>query len=508
MPELDDNALLRAYADRGSEEAFATLVTRHVDKVYSVALRHTANPHSAEEIAQAVFIILARQAKRLSAHPRLSGWLYQAARLTSVTFVRSAIRRTRREQEAHMESMLDENRPDLWRQIAPLLDTAMAALNETDRQAIVLRFFDGKSISEVGQALGATEDTAKKRVARALKKLQHFFRKRGVDSTTAIIAGAISAHSVQAAPTSLAKTATAVALAKGATVSTSTSTLITGALKLMAWSNTKTAVVVSIIVLVAAGTTTVTVKEIQKHRGYPWQTRQYDPNLLDTAPPQLAILPSKYGINGGFGQSLGGIMGVGEPATSVVEAAYQWFHLPRIVLETRLPGGTYDFIASGPNRKALKEEVRKKFGVIATVEPRETDIWELGLPTPGAPGLTPPAHSGQSHVARGEIVLKDASLSQLAYLLENMMRDRPILDHTGPSNEPVSIAKPAPGTVPATIHRAPAGKRYDINLKWDDGKEGQPHNIENLRAALREQLGLDLVPGRETIDVLVIKKAD
>ena len=80
--------------------------------------------------------------------------------------------------------------------------------------------------------------------------------------------------------------------------------------------------------------------------------------------PQLAILPSRFGGNGGFGSSLGGVMGVGEPATSVVEAAYGWFNIPRIVVETKLPGGTYDFIASGPNRKALKDEVRKQSALL------------------------------------------------------------------------------------------------------------------------------------------------
>ena len=77
MQELDDNALLREYVERGSDEAFAALVTRHVNKVYSVALRHTGNPHSAEEITQAVFVILARKSRHLGRRVILSGWLYQ-----------------------------------------------------------------------------------------------------------------------------------------------------------------------------------------------------------------------------------------------------------------------------------------------------------------------------------------------------------------------------------------------------------------------------------------------
>src|SRR5258705_12691889 len=103
MQEFDDIALLREYVERNSELAFATLVTRHVNKVYSVALRHTRNPHQAEEITQAVFVILARKAKKLRQHAVLSGWLYQTARLTAVTHIRSEKRRARREQEAHMQ---------------------------------------------------------------------------------------------------------------------------------------------------------------------------------------------------------------------------------------------------------------------------------------------------------------------------------------------------------------------------------------------------------------------
>src|SRR5271170_1413769 len=116
MHELDDNALLREYVARDSEEAFATLVARHVNKVYSVALRHTGNPHSAEEITQAVFVILARKADQLRRHSALSGWIYQTARLTAVTFLRSEIRRARREQEAHMQTVLNENESETWMQ--------------------------------------------------------------------------------------------------------------------------------------------------------------------------------------------------------------------------------------------------------------------------------------------------------------------------------------------------------------------------------------------------------
>ncbi|MGO8767044.1 MAG: RNA polymerase sigma factor, partial [Limisphaerales bacterium] len=229
MPEPDDIALLKQYAG-GDESAFTALFERHVHLVYSAALRQARNPSHAEEVTQAVFILLARKAKSLSPKTVLSGWLYQAARLTTASLIKREIRRQRREQEMYMQTLTE---PDTspWEQISPLLDDAMGRLGEKDRNAIVLRFFENKTPQEAAAALKLNEVTARKRVSRALEKLRTFFAKRGVVLTTAIIAGAISANSVQAAPLAMAKTVTAVAVAKGATASISTLTLIKGALK-------------------------------------------------------------------------------------------------------------------------------------------------------------------------------------------------------------------------------------------------------------------------------------
>jgi RNA polymerase sigma factor (sigma-70 family) len=257
---MDDNALLRQYAEDDSEEAFATLVTRHVNLVYSVAMRQVGNPHQAEEITQAVFTILAQKAARLREGRALSSWLFQAARLTARNFVRSEIRRHRREQEAHVQSILNEPESTVWTGIAPLLDTAVGGLSEKDRQAIVLRFYEGRNLREVGLALGASEDAAEKRVSRALEKLRKFFAKRGIESTTATMAGAIAANSVQAAPVALAKSVAAAAIAKGAGAGASTVIHVKGALKLMAWTKMKTAAVAGAVLLLAAGTTTVMIR--------------------------------------------------------------------------------------------------------------------------------------------------------------------------------------------------------------------------------------------------------
>jgi RNA polymerase sigma factor (sigma-70 family) len=267
MSEINDNELLAEFAQTESEATFTSLVARHINLVYSAVLRFTRNPNHAEEVTQVVFTILARKATTLGPNVVLSGWLYQTVRLTSANFLRSEIRRQRREQEAYMQSTLKETDANRWEQIAPLLDEAMGKLGETDRNAIVLRFFENKSGSEVARALKMNEGTAHKRVSRALEKLHTFFVKRGVVTTTAIIAGVVSTNSVQAAPAALAASISAAAITRGAAGIGSTLTLIKTTLKIMAWSKIKTALVVGAVVILTAGTATTTI--VVKHYASP-----------------------------------------------------------------------------------------------------------------------------------------------------------------------------------------------------------------------------------------------
>src|ERR1039458_10089074 len=187
MPDSEDITLLKQYAE-GDESAFTALVERYVHLVYSTALRQVCDPSHAEDISQAVFIILTQKAKSLSPKTILSGWLYQTTRLTAANFVRSEIRRQQREQEAYMQSTLTESDAAAWEQIAPLLEEAMGRLGETDRNAIVLRFFENKTAQEVATTLKITEAAARKRVNRALEKLRRMFTKRGVALPAALIA--------------------------------------------------------------------------------------------------------------------------------------------------------------------------------------------------------------------------------------------------------------------------------------------------------------------------------
>jgi HEAT repeat protein len=191
-----------------------------------------------------------------------------------------------------------------WEQIAPLLDEAMGRLGETDRNAIVLRFFENKTAPEVAASLKLNEAAAHKRVSRALDKLRQFFTRRGVVLPAMVLTTAIAANSVQAAPAALAKSVTAVAVAKGAAASGSTLTLIKGALKIMAWAKAKTAIVVGVSAILAAGTTTVIVKEIDNRPGY-YKGKSLSEWLVDlddqhpgSAFDQAAVAIRHIGTNG------------------------------------------------------------------------------------------------------------------------------------------------------------------------------------------------------------------
>src|SRR5580698_9327099 len=165
MSDSPDAELLEQFARNQSEGAFAELVERYIGLVYSTAFRKTGNPQQAEEITQAVFIILARKAGSLGSKTVLPGWLHHTARLTAANLQRAELRRIHREQESFMQSTINESAPDaLWRELSPLLDDAVASLGTSDRDAIVLRFFQNRSLAEVGATLGASEEAARMRV--------------------------------------------------------------------------------------------------------------------------------------------------------------------------------------------------------------------------------------------------------------------------------------------------------------------------------------------------------
>ena len=228
MNDLPDQQLLRDYAESQSDAAFAELVGRHVDFVYSAALRMVRDAHLAEEVTQAVFVALARTAGQLTDHPVLSGWLHRTTQNLAANAVRSDVRRRAHEQEAAAMNELLSPEPDLvWDHIAPHLDAALGELSEVDRDALLLRYFQRKSAREIAQTLGTSEEAAQKRVSRAVERLREFFAKRGVTVGGSGLVVLISAKAVQAAPVGLATTISSTAALAGAAVQTSTAVAAT-----------------------------------------------------------------------------------------------------------------------------------------------------------------------------------------------------------------------------------------------------------------------------------------
>lgn len=213
----DDTELLRRYADENAQEAFAELVRRHLDFVYSAALRQlNGDAHLAADAAQLVFTDLARKAGALAGHRVLAGWLFTSTRFAAAKLVRGEQRRRGREQEAfRMETInRDDASPPLdWERVRPVLDAALGELNAADREAILLRFFEGRDYARIGASLNVNDNTARMRVDRALDKLRGELARRGITSTSAALAAALTGHSVVAAPAGLAATITGAALA-------------------------------------------------------------------------------------------------------------------------------------------------------------------------------------------------------------------------------------------------------------------------------------------------------
>ena len=244
MIDSIDVELLADYTRESSENAFAELVRRHINLVYSTAYRHVGRPTQAEEITQAVFVVLAAKATTLRPETNLDAWLYETTRLTSLTFLRSERRRQSREQEAYMQSNLQQSpETSVWDQLSPLLDEAIARLERKDREAVVLRYFKEKSVRDIAAAMKISEAAAQSRVHRATEKLRKFFLTKGVSASTAVLVGTISANAVQTAPVALTGTITATAITYGVGVSGSTIPLAKGVLNLMAWTKAKIATI-------------------------------------------------------------------------------------------------------------------------------------------------------------------------------------------------------------------------------------------------------------------------
>ncbi|HEV8606576.1 MAG TPA: RNA polymerase sigma factor [Tepidisphaeraceae bacterium] len=258
--------LLQQYAQRGDQQAFARVVAEHVDMVYSACLRQVGDKHLAEEVTQAVFVILARKAALLPEHMVLGAWLHKTARYAALNALKMERRRRIHERRAAEMAMELRSSGPGWVGLEPVLDEGIARLGENDRAAIMMRFFEKRSVAEVGSVLGVSEDAAGMRISRALEKLRSFFARRGVAVTGAVIGTLMLRNGVEAAPAGLhlAIAAEAGGVSAGAL---NTGPLVKGALRMMFWEKARVAAAVLITMMTAGGGGTYLFHYLLTHGG-------------------------------------------------------------------------------------------------------------------------------------------------------------------------------------------------------------------------------------------------
>jgi RNA polymerase sigma factor (sigma-70 family) len=230
---MDDTALLSRYVETGCQDSFEEIVSRHSGWIYSLSLRAVKDKHLAEDVTQAVFIILARKADSIVPGTPLSGWLFKTSRFAVSDAIKRRVRMQRRENRAAelfrqtTSNGIVLNEDNVSDEVSAALDEAVGCLSESDRQAVILRFYEGKSLAEVGDALEISEEAAKKRVARAVEKLKKFFTRKGIIASAGVLLMMLNARTAEAA----AWTPTISFSAAGASIAPQ---IAVGAMQLMA----------------------------------------------------------------------------------------------------------------------------------------------------------------------------------------------------------------------------------------------------------------------------------
>ena len=212
---MEDAQLLKQYVETGSHDAFASLVNRHVNFVYAAALRHVRNAEIAEDVTQAVFIVLSKKAHTLRHEAVLSSWLLSTTRFAALSTMKMAHRRRHHENKvAEMTPVTASNDPDIqWAELQEMLDAAIGKLRDSDRKAILLRFYERKSFAEIGTILGTAEEAARKRVSRAVDQLRTIFAQQEKVIPAAALGTLLFTKLAPPAPAGLAESVTSAAIA-------------------------------------------------------------------------------------------------------------------------------------------------------------------------------------------------------------------------------------------------------------------------------------------------------
>jgi uncharacterized protein (TIGR03435 family) len=504
MPEVSDTELLREYVNSGSENAFAEIVRRHIDFVYSVTLRYVGNSHDAQDLTQVVFIILAKKASALHPQTILTGWLYETARFSAQKFLRTRFRRQFREQQTVMSPTdNDADSENVWQKMSPVLEEGMAKLSAADRTLLALRFFEGKTAAETSAILGIEQWATYKRTTRAVEKLREFFAQRGIAVSASALTGALSTTAIQTAPHGFAASV-ATGVVKQTALAAPASTLVKEVLNFMAWAKVKTAIAVGATLLVAGGIATITLHQINRRDA--WQDMvdggEMALKALNTTPPQVKIVPSRSHGDQRYQRLWDDIgpsnrwryIGANASMLDLLRAAFDGdkpnLQLnSEVMLPTNMPDGTYDYIANlhDASSDALASEIKRKFGLVAKHEQRELDVLSLQLDHDSSASLHPAkspsadATHKQSHFTPdGVMHLRNMPVSRLAEYLERNL-NIPIVDHTGLT------------------------EKYDFDLPEVLGNTPEERS-ENARELLRGNFGLQLIPTREPHEVFVVEK--
>jgi RNA polymerase sigma factor (sigma-70 family) len=497
----DDMTLVREFAACHSEQAFAALVERYVNLVHSAALRQTGDPHLAEDITQAVFIILASKAAMLGQDTILPAWLYRTTRYTARNALTVQRRRVAREQEAYMRSTPQtDDTTHAWQQLVPLLDDAMDKLSARDRAAVVLRHFENRPWREVASLMHITEDAAQKRARRALEKLRAFFARRGVRLTAVLIAAAVSANSVQAAPEGMVRTISLAAVTKGASAAGSILVLVQGVLKIMAWSKIKTMLGIGTATVIAIGTGTAVLAtwtkmaEIPKSVALALQAfnstnasasdvdkanqriEQVYADFFKAAPAGVFIQATQFEKVAFARRGENEIIGKTIPFAEMLARAFETnevaFSTSRIVFKTEEPQGRYDYLVNVPvhGLEEFRNQIQKQFRLSDKMETCLTNALVLKVV-----GVAPSGATDLSRYDPQEYYFVAWNPTALANRLGELLH-QPVIDTTQ-SKTVFTIALPR---------------------KSDD--------LTSLNKILHAQTGLELLPTNMPVEMLVVEK--
>jgi len=472
---MDDRELLREYVGHHSDQAFRELVARHLPCVLGTALRLVREPQSAADVAQLVFIQLARKAWTIREGQALSGWLYRVTHHTALKTLRTELRRRDRETTTMKLAETQAAPEPSWDDLAPLVDEALQQLKRGEQDALLLRFFEDKSYGEVGRILGLDEKTACQRVNRALEKMRQSFSRRGVTTTAALLGTALTSHAASSVPVGLVAHISVASLA-GAGGSGALSGFI---LKTCFMSITTKSIIVAAVVIAASvasyqmGVTHGLHEQVLK--GFDASSGGH--TVAQTARNKIvASAPVALSGEVDFPQLLADLEKL--PRGQQTEAAY------RNIFQM---WGSHDSAAAlaaalalpiGPERIASLEGVAEGW---AQLEPKAALDWAAGLPTENADAL------------KAAMLVVAPSDPTLAALYLDKLTD------VSARNETISIivsamTKKDPAAALDWLDKMAAGVTYDNGLKSIFSALGQrdPQAASQLLNQLSQQSDRDI----------------